>query len=171
MTAPTGVSPSNAQSNYLPTEFDLPKDQGRINELISKRERLTASIINSKEIAQYELSELETGQQWFSTEGTPSAKKTRSTFRKVINFGALPNSTTKTAGHNIAVTNKTIFTKIYGVANNPNVKMIPLPYINTGTPGDSVEIWVDPTYVNVKTTTANYVAFTNVYIVLEYIKG
>lgn len=163
--------PVNTQSSYLPTDFTLPGDWDRCGELIAKRERLTARIINVKENGQYELNEILSGQQYFSTDPLGTPRRPRYVFRTIVNFGALPSTTTKTVAHNIAITPLTIFTHIYGTATNPNTKFIPIPYINTGTPGDSVEIWVDATNVNIKTTSANYIAFTTVYVVLEYIKN
>lgn len=60
-------APFNSQSAYLPPEFDIPNDEKLSRELISQRERLTATIINVKENAQYEKRELLSGQQYFST--------------------------------------------------------------------------------------------------------
>lgn len=162
-------SPVNSQSSYLPVEFALPKDGKDFLDFINKRERLTASIVNIKENGNYENNEILSGQQWFATSFTP--KKTRYTYRTVVNFGTLPNNATGTAPHNIKVDQNTIFTKILATATNPNTKFIPIPYINTGTPGDSVEIWVDAMNVNIKTTSANYTVFTTTYVVLEYIKS
>lgn len=162
--------PLNAQSSYLPTEFDLSGEEQEILYLIAERERMTASIVNLKESGQYENLELLSGQQFFST--STGINKPRYTFRKVINFGTLPNAATKSVAHGISVNNNFIFTRIYGIATDQAAPFfIPLPYINTGAPGDSVELWADATNVNIKTTTANYIAYTITYVVLEYIKG
>lgn len=166
-----GFGPANSQSSYLPLEFELPKDEREMRELVSKRERLTANIVNIKENGNYELNEILTAQQWFNPVNNLNTQQKLYTFRKVINFGVLPNAGTKSVAHNIAVTNKTVFTKIIGTATNPAVQSVPLPYVNVGTPADGVELWLDPTNVNIKTTTANWIGFITVYIILEYIKG
>lgn len=51
---------------YLPPEQDFPEENKLFREILSQRERLTASSVNLREIAQYEKAELETGQQWFT---------------------------------------------------------------------------------------------------------
>lgn len=81
--------PANAQSSFLPIEFDIPPDQNLMRELISKRERLTASILNVKQNGQYELLELLSAQQWFSTGGATAPNKPRYGFRQVYSFGAI----------------------------------------------------------------------------------
>lgn len=162
-------APINSQSSYLPVEFALPKDGKDFIDFINKRERLTASIVNIKENGNYENNEILSGQQWFATSFTP--RKNRYTYRTVVDFGPLPNASTGTKPHNISVTQTTIFTKILATATNPSTKFIPLPYVNVTTPTDGVEIWVDATNVNIKTTTANYIAFTTCYVVLEYLKS
>ncbi len=161
--------PSNARSSYLPVEFDIPSDD-RIREFISKRERLTADILNIKENANYELNELITAQEWFSTQASTNPRKQRYSFRKVISFGTLPSTTKKSVAHGISITQSTIFTRIFATATSPGAAFIPIPFINTTTPGDSVQLDVDTTNVNITTTTANYVAYTTCYVVLEYIK-
>lgn len=164
-------APVNSQSAYLPLEFDIPDEWKSANELVAQRHRLISTIVNVKENGQYELNELISGKQYFSTAPGTSPRRPRYVYRTVVNFGPLPSSATTSIAHNIAVTPLTIFTHIYGTATNPNVKFLPLPYINTGTPGDSVELWVDNKNVNIKTTTGNYAAYTTVYVVLEYIKN
>lgn len=162
--------PVNAQGSYLPIEFDLSGEEHEMRYLISERERTTASVVNIKENGQYETVELLSAQQWFST--TTGINKPRYTFRKVVNFGALPNAAVKSVAHGITVNNNFIFTRIYGIATDQtNQVFIPLPYINTGAPGDSVELWADATNVNIETTTANYITYAICYVVLEYIKG
>jgi hypothetical protein len=87
-----------------------------------------------------------------------------------VNFGALPNNTTASVAHGISVTANTVFTRIYACGTNPNTKFVPIPYVNVGTPGDGVELWVDTTNVNIKTTTANWTSYTAI-VVVEYLKA
>ena len=164
------LGPINAQSAYLPIEFEMPDDEELMKELISKRERLTASIVNVKENGQYEAQEILSGQQYFSTDASNVPRRPRYVFRTVVNFGALPNATTASVPHNIAVTSTTIFTRIYATATNPNTAFIPIPFVNVATPTDGIQLNIDPVNVNITTTTANWIAYTTCYVVLEYIK-
>ena len=162
--------PNNTISSYLPIEFQIEGEEDFVRELIAERERLTASIVNIKENGNYETLEMLTAQQWFSVTVDPTPRKTRYTFRKVINFGALPNAATKSVPHGINVTASTIFTRIYATATNPNTGFVPIPFVNVLAPADGIEIYVDPVNVNIVTTTANWVGYTICYVVLEYIK-
>lgn len=171
MSTPYGFAPVNARSTYLPLEFDAPEDDIGKAEMNADRHRLTANIVNVKENGTYETNEVLTAQQWFSVESPGTAIKTRYTFRTVVNFGALPNATTKSKAHGISVTPGTIFTKILATATYPGNRAVNVPYVNVTTPTDGIELWVDATNVNIRTTTANWVAYTTVYVVLEYIKA
>lgn len=166
------AGPLQSQFPYLPIEFDISttKDAKDVQQLIAKRERLTAQLLNIKENAIYDLVENQTGQKWFSTTVPPQPKIYRYGYRMVINIGALPNTGTKTVAHGIPVGATYIFTHIYGCATNPATKFAPLPYVNVAVPADGVELWADATNVYVKTTTANWIAYS-AYAVLEYLKG
>ncbi len=170
--------PVNSQGYYLSPEFFFPEDNKQFRELLSFRERRTADVVNIKQNGIFDTSEQPAGESWFSTitsvtnpNLTGQSKILRFTFRTVVNFGALPNAATKSVAHNIAITNSTIFTHIYATATNPGTKFVPIPYVNDGTPTDGIELFVDATNVNIKTTTANWIAFTTCYVVLEYIKS
>lgn len=162
--------PANALQSFLPTTLILPESEEMAEYTLALTDYLKKIIqaLNDKDIAQYVLSEIVTGQKFF----TPADNNSfRFTYRKVINFGSLPNAGISSVAHGINVDANTIFTRIYGVANDPNVSFIPLPFINTITPGDSVELDVDPTNVNIETTTGNYTSYTTTYVILEYLKS
>lgn len=163
--------PTNTISPYLPEEFQLPVDEKQYREFISERERRTASNVNIREIGQFELQELLSGQTWFTVSNNP--KRSRSVFRKVIDFGALPNATTKSVAHNITMTSTGFFTKVIAVAKNPTAaagtpKYFQIPYASPVL-NDNIEIFCDDTNVYIKTG-KNQTAVTQVYCVLEYIK-
>jgi len=103
MTFNYGYGPINSQSSFLSEDFYLPKDKDLSNDLISKRESLTASILNIKEIGQYELTELITAQTWFRTATNSSmygqSQEVRYGYRRVfdlvaLNESSIPNGTT-----------------------------------------------------------------------------
>lgn len=160
-------SPINTQSPFLVVNQTFSEDWGQFLVQMTKLNADIARSVNIREIGNYQLAEQLTGQYFFPSSNVQS---NRQTFRTVVNFGALPNSTTKSVAHGIAVTLNTIFTRIYGCATNPSTEFAPIPYVNVGTPGDGVEINADGTNVNIKTTTANWTSFTAI-VVLEYLKN
>lgn len=132
-----------------------------------------ATVLNTKDSGFYDTSEFVNGQVLFPNPSLNSSSTTTPVFRqiqrKVINFGALPNTATKSVTHGITTTAATTFTRIYATATNPSTLYIPIPYA-TNTAGASIEINVDPTNVNI-TTGSDRTAFTTCYVILEYVQS
>ena len=130
--------------------------------------------LNIKDSGYYFNQEFVNGQVWFPNpafnSSTTSDATTRQVFRKVINFGALPDTTTNMVAHNITVTPTFSFTRIYGTAtNNTGNEFIPIPYSSASVITDNVELYVDNTYVYI-TTAADYSSYLTTYVILEYLK-
>lgn len=131
-----------------------------------------AIVLNLKESGYYYPQEFVCGQLYFPnpalTSSTSSNPVFRQVFRRVINFGALLNSATKSLPHGITIQSSFSFTRIYGCASDPVAKTyIPLPYVDAA--GNNISIDVDATNVNI-TTTSNRTNYTIVYCVIEYLK-
>ena len=168
------TTPNNLTSSAIPTSIIIPDDWKEAQLVLTDHLVRMAYAINDREVSTYQdatlsggsnISETVTGQLWF-TPGDPN--KFRNGNRTVVNFGALPNVGTLTAPHGINVTSNTVFTKISGVASIPGTKYIPLPYSHRA--AEYIEVWVDGTNVNIKTD-LNYSAYTQAYVVLEYIES
>lgn len=113
------------------------------------------------------------GELFFPTSATRSSSNVEATyrqiFRKLVNFGALPNNTSKSVPHGVNITNDTRFKAIYGTANDPaNNAYKPIPHASP-TASDNIALDVDNTNVTI-TTGTNLASFSDVYIVLEYVK-
>ena len=166
--------PDDSVGPYLPPNIDIPDSWEDAKPVLIDYLIRAAHALNAREIATYQdanvtggsnISETVTGQAWFTA---GDANKFRYGSRTVIDFGALPNTATKSTAHGINVTANTRFTRIYGVANDPSTSFIPLPFVDTA--GNSIELNVDATNVNV-ITPADYTAYTDTYIVLEYVEN
>ncbi len=133
---------------------------------------LSATAGNTKDAGIYDTEEFVNGQSFFPSTATNSSVNSapirRQVFRKVINFGALPNNTTKSVAHGLIVTSGYTFTRIYGCASTPSTIFIPLPYAS-GTSADIIELFVDGTNVSIKTG-ADKTTYTVCYVILEYLK-
>lgn len=158
--------------NNVPDDIILPLDPVNLNLTLTDYFRYLIDRINVKDIGIYDTSELINGQVWFNPVNRQNA---RGAFRMTVDFGALPNASTKLVPHGITMTQDFIFTRFYAVATQPGVttitRAIPIPYINTTTPVDSVQMDIDAANVRITTTTANYIAFTKCYVILEYLKN
>lgn len=134
---------------------------------------IMAIVLNLKDTGYYDTEEFVTGQKYFPLSGATSLSATtpdfRQTYRKVIEFGALPNTGTTNVAHGITVDANTIFTRIYGVANNQaGTLYLPLPYASS-TAANNIELSVGNTNVTI-ITGSDRTAYTVTYIVLEFIK-
>ena len=129
--------------------------------------------INTKDTGIYDLSEFVNGQVFFPnttlSSTTPQAPTARQVYRKVINFGALPNAATKSVAHGITIDTNVSITRLYGAATNPGVSFIPIPYVSITALTDQAELGMNATNVNIHTA-INYSAYTTCYVVIEYIK-
>lgn len=186
MTTPT-TAPIDSDSPFLPVEFQLPTNTDEMRDRIAERHRVIADQVNLREIALYEPStdmfpfKTLTGQRWWGIDSalTITNQRKRYSYRSVVDFGALPDTNFKEILHGIPVAAAsagllgTIFTRIYGTATHPTntdpaIKAIPIPFVNSATPGDDVELRVTDTKVVIQTTTASFAGFINCYVILEY---
>jgi len=131
-------------------------------------------VLNAKDTGQYQLSEFVNGQLYFSDPALDSSTvlspQDRQVLRKVINFGALPNTGTTAVAHGITCTIKTTFTRIYGAASDTTGKnYIPLPYASP-TAANNIELKVDATNVTI-ITGSNRSNFNVTYVILEYLQS
>jgi len=129
--------------------------------------------LNTKDSGYYALTEFINGQVWFPdpalTSSTLQKPTLRQVFRRVVNFGALPNTGTKSVAHGLTITAGFSFTRIYGCATDPSTTFIPLPYASPVL-ADNIELWVDAANVNIKTG-KDRTGFTTTYAIIEYIKS
>lgn len=127
-------------------------------------------VLNVKDSAYYPLQEFLNGQVFFpNPQSSYSPTAERQAFRTVVNFGALPNTTSISVAHGINISNGFCFTRIYGASSNPiSMQYIPIPYASS-TLADNISLSVDATNVTI-TTGSNQSAYTVTYIILEYVK-
>ena len=88
-------------------------------------------------------------------------------YRKVYNFGALPNNTSKSVALNISNLNE--ITSIRGICKNPNADFVtPIPIVFAdGT--NQLQVYVQSGQLSVYTS-ADRSSYTQSYIILEYTK-
>jgi hypothetical protein len=159
-------------SEIYQTEVTSPEFKELLVRLYQNLNNMALSL-NIKDSAYYVNAEFVNGQSFFPNPAYNSSTTTvasmRQVFRLVINFGALPNSTTTSVAHNLPANAGWTFTRIYGCATNPSTpQYLPIPYASN-TANASIELWVDGTNVNIKTA-SNLSAYTTTYVILEYMK-
>lgn len=164
-------------NNFIPESYIFPEDNFEEYD-VKLREYLNniAAAVNTKDSGLYDSEEVVTGQQFLPTFSTTTAGNLnyRNVFRKVIDFGALPNATTKNVAHGISTTQDFSIVRLYATATDPGASTlqaaIPIPYVNVAAPADGVQLAMGATNVAITTTTANYTIYTRCFVVVEYIK-
>lgn len=160
---------SGNPNNILPEDYIIPNEPSQKDVKLREYFNNIATAVNTKDSGIYNELIIITGQQFlplFSREAGYNAIY-RTVFRKVVDFGALPNSSTKSVAHNIPnITTDYSITKLYGASTNPGNQFISLPYASP-TLAKNIELYVDTTNVNVVTGN-NRTAFTRTFIIIEY---
>lgn len=153
-------------ANQLPISFELsekPEEQIQELELLFKR---IANAVNSKTGGLYQTLETGAFDQFFIP---ANPQQFRPVYRKVIDFGALPNAAIKSVAHGIAFATGFRITRMYASATDPiSLVYIPLPYSSI-TLNENIKLNADSTNVNIETG-INYSSFTTCYVILEYVK-
>ena len=165
---------------FLPTTFiwdaaeldDINLSNDKLKDLLVRLYQnlnLMQLSLNIKDSAFYDETEFVNGQSFFpnpsSGSYTNETLNRRQVFRKVILFGALPNTGTKSVAHNLTVTSGYTFTRVYGCASDTtNLLYVPIPNANP-------DIHINLTSTNIViTTSANYSSYDTTYVILEYLK-
>lgn len=149
------------------SDFDVPDKYEDFQDLFEQEYKKVIDVVNSKEGALYLPQELATYQRYFYPD---QPGNTRNVYRKLLVFGALPNATSKRMEHNVSFNNVTRMTRMFGAATNPSsLEYIPLPFASP-TLVNNVSLEADQTDVII-TTAVDYSNYSDVTIVIEYIKG
>ena len=166
---------SGDPNNFLREDYILPEGEPKQQQVVLRYYlNDIASAINTKDSGLYTDEIVITGQQFYPVFGTTTAQSVtyRDVFRKVIDFGALPNAATKSVAHGITTTQNMTLTRFYATATDPAAATlnigIPIPYVNVAAPADGVQMTIDATNINITTTTANYTAYTRCFVIVEY---
>lgn len=163
-------APANTASTYLPVEFQIPEDD-LFYEFISKRERLTASILNLKENANYQKIELLSAEQWFNPVSSTSLIA-RYGFRVTadlvqLNGGVIGAGVTNivltTSTQPAAINGMTDFLEGYGGATSASGVKISLP-------DPQVFVRFTPSTQTITITNNFGSNLTQCYYVFEYLK-
>lgn len=150
-----------ALESQLPLSIELPDDpkdfRNRVNDLYQK----TTSSLNSKIGGLYQPLERTTGGQYFDR---TNVQKNRNIYRMTVDFGTLPNTSTKSVPHNIPGWNNNYrLVQSYGAASDPDaMEYLPIPNNGILLEINSIDVTI--------TTTSDRSSFTDTTVVIEYLK-
>ena len=148
--------------NQLPLSVDLSEDPKDIRYDVNDLYQSIASSVNNKTGGLFVPEEKINSEQYFDP---LNPQKFRNVYRMTVDFGALPNSTSKSVAHNIAGwTAAYLLTSAYGASTDPvSLNSVPIP-------NDGILLEINSSSVTV-TTSSDRSSFTATTIVVEYTKG
>lgn len=148
--------------NQLPFSIEFSEDPKLLRYDLTDAYQGIASAVNNKTGGLFVPQEKINSEQYYDPN---NPQRFLSVYRMVVDFGALPNSTTKSVAHNIQDWNSSFrLTSAYGASTDTsNLQALPIP--NNG-----IELKINSTYVTI-TTTSNLSSYTETNIVVEYTKG
>lgn len=169
------MQPQDSQilESYVPVYDVAPDKWEDARPFIVEQLKSHANAINVREIGFYIDEELLSGKAFIpSTEqlvDSGDSQQFRSILRKVIDFGALPNATTKSIPHDIVFDMNFTLIQLWASATDPiNFIAIPIPFDSAGL-AQGIQITMDATYINIKTQ-SNRSTFTRCFVIIEYIQ-
>lgn len=161
---------SQVFESYVPVYDSIPQDWENARQALIEYLKNISNAVNIREIGWFLQEELLSGRQFFpGTTSSPDDQQFRSVFRKVVDFGALPNMALKQVPHGISTISSTSLVQLYGAATQPpNINYIPIPF-SSPILNENIKITMDATNINI-TTAIDYSAYTICYISVHYIQ-
>lgn len=131
---------------------------GDINNLTTTNKSSVVSAINeiNARAEEYSTTETATNAKWING---------KTIYRKVIDFGSLPNATTKSVGHDIS--NLETMITLRGIAYSSN-ESLPIPFSHVSSMAAQVQIYVSGS--NIIIATGSDRSSQSAYVILEYTK-
>ncbi len=162
------MSFDTSQTTFLPVFDAIPDDWDDAKGMLTEQLRQMVETINLKESGYFLDREiLMAGNLFASTNNS-----TRGMYRKVVNFGSLPNNTTKTVPHGITLDSSFNLTNLYLSATNQSAtgaQPFDFSVQNYAIGTADFKLYLTETNI-VVITTSNYSAFTKSIVVIEYVK-
>lgn len=157
--------------SFVPVYDMVPEKWEDARQFLVEHLKKISNAVNIREIGWYLDEELLSGGAFIPGVTIPGNNPAnyRQIFRKVIDFGPLPNTGTKTIPHGITFDNNFTLLHLYGAATQPSSNAIPLPYIEVAVTPGNIQLYMNTTHVIV-ITESNRSAYTRCFITIEYIQ-
>lgn len=155
---------SQTYDSFVPVYAVSPEEKEDFRDFSTEQLRIHATNINRREIGFYLDQQLLTGKNFIPGVNSANDQQFRNVFRKVIDFGTLPDTTTKSIAHGITFDTNFTLIELYASATDP----VGFQAFTVEFGGTTVYLNMDATNVNI-TTTADYRAYTRCYVIIEYL--
>lgn len=157
--------------SFVPVYDAVPEKWEDARQFLVEHLKKISNAVNIRQIGWFLDEELLAGQQFIPGSNlSGTSQQFRSVFRKIIDFGVLPNAVTKSVPHGITFDANFTLLNLYIAATKPTAPFLAfsLQYWANSAPG-SITLNMDATNINV-TTTSNYSDYTRSFVCIEYIQ-
>jgi hypothetical protein len=152
--------------SFVPVYDVVPEEWEYARQFIIEQLKKITNSLNAKEIGFFLDEELVSGKLFIPGATNPQAFRT--VLRTVINFGALPNTGSKSVAHNVTVDGNFTLVSMWLSATDPiGLVGFSLAYWSIG--ASDIALSYNSTDV-VVSTSSNYSAYTRSYVIMEYIQ-
>jgi hypothetical protein len=167
-----GIDSQNLES-YVPVYDVAPETWEEGRPFLVEQLKKLATAVNAREIGFYLDQELLTGKAFIPGANEildgGTSQQFRTILRKVIDFGTLPNSSTKSVPHGIVFDANFTLIQLWASATDPtNFLALPIPYVTTAA-GFQIQLYMDAMNVNIVTASTKD-SYTRCFVVIEYIQ-
>lgn len=153
--------------SYVPVYDTVPESWEEAKPFLVEQLKKIAMAVNAREIGWYLDEELLSGKAFIPSTNTSQigdiSQRYRSILRKVVEFGALPNTGSKAALHGIDITDNFTLVSMSACATDP-INLMSLPIPNLG-----IRMNMDSTNINI-TTSNDMTSYTRCFVIIEYIQ-
>jgi hypothetical protein len=157
---------SQIDESYIPVYDTVPEKWEEARVFLNEKLKAISNALDIREIGWFLDEETLTGQQFIPA--TTSNQQYQPIFRMVINFGVLPDSSTKSVAHNVEVNELFVLMNLYISATDPS-DLIGFSLQYWSVASADIELSYTSTDV-VVTTQSDYSNYTTSYVVMEYIQ-
>jgi hypothetical protein len=154
---------SSQYDSFVPVFSTPPEKPEMLAGFTTEQLRIHATGINFREIGWYLDQQIVTGKNFIPGISSANDQQFRTVFRKVIIFGALPDTNTKPMAHGITFDANFTLVDMWASATDP----VGFTAITFAYGGTVVYLDMDANNVNI-TTTSNMTNYTRCYVVIEY---
>ncbi len=156
--------------SYIPVYDSVPEKWEDARPFIVEQLRKVSNGLNIREIGWFLDEQLLSGKQFIpGINLTGTTEQFRSVFRKVVDFGPLPNAGTKSVPHGIVFDANFTLIQLWAAATDPiNLFAAPIPFASV-TLANTVQIYMDAVNINI-TTSVNQSAYTRCFVFIEFIQ-
>lgn len=169
------MNPSDNEifESFVPVYDVVPEDWNQARPFIVEQLKRITNAVNIREIGWFIDEEVLSGKAFIPGENASSTGASsqifRQVLRKVVDFGPLPNTTTKTVPHGINFDDNFTLVDLWGAATAPppSYQALLLPY--EAVAADGISIFINQTDI-VVVTQSDRTSFTRCYVTIEYMQ-